>query len=119
MNIKSTFLIIATALILLGCTVDTPASWTSERDPLLDKNPTQLAIKHHNTRSQIRWLGCHGFAPYLPGVTDTIKWEYKDSNIHWISGTGDDVPISPEYNQQAELFAKVYNQKRIELDNKK
>ncbi len=93
----------------------TTNSWTPQADPILQNDPIHLAIEDREHHSKTEWMGCHGFAPYLPGVPSDVEWEYFDPNIHWIKGTGDDCPISEEYNQRAEDFAKLYNEKRLAL----
>ena len=111
---KNKFIIISVLLsTLLGC-----SSPDFEVDPILRNDPEELAIAHHTNQSNIEWIGCYGYAAFLPGVPDDIKREYgQDNNIHWITGTGDDLLGNDHeaYNDRAITFAETYNKKRMEL----
>jgi len=108
-------IIIISVLIstLFGC-----SSLDYETDPILKNNPKTLATSHHQNNSNIKWVGCYGYALYLPGVPDEIKWELENNNIHIIAGTSDDISGRKDanYNGKAFLFAEKYNTQRMKLD---
>ena len=103
-------------LITLFLTACSSSNLGFKKDSILDNNPNELAISHQN--GDIKWLGCHGFVPFLPGVPDNIQWNYNDKNIYWITGTSDDLSGNEHalYNTNAIKFAEKYNLKKIQLN---
>jgi hypothetical protein len=89
-----------------------------EKDPFLERDPIELALEHHRSANQTKWLGCNGYTVYLPGVPDEILDEADRSEIHRIIGTADALSGEDhiQYNDRAVKFAEVYNQKRMELN---
>jgi hypothetical protein len=89
-----------------------------EKDPLLEKNPAELAIEHHHSASEIKWLGYYGYTGYVPGIPEEIREATDNSEVHWIVGTGDALvgEEHEQYNLVAQEFAEIYNRKRMELN---
>jgi hypothetical protein len=106
--------------ILFRCIVWVPTYTLSdfEKDPLLERNPIELAIEHHQSTNQIKWLGYYGYTGYIPGIPDEIRKATDNSEVHWIIGTGDALlgEEHEQYNLTAQEFAEIYNRKRMELN---
>ena len=88
-----------------------------EMDPILESNPEELAIQHFNNGDKIEWIGCFGYARFIPGIPVGYTQNINDENVYWIKGTGDDLTGTGHSNYigRAVAFAKIYNQTKLKL----
>ncbi len=125
MKIKTKHIVLIIFIIGVLCALSRCIVWVPtythsdfEKDPILERDPSELAIEHHQSTNQIKWLGVDSYTVYLPGVPDEIQGAVKGSEIHRIIGASDSVRGTEhiQYREGAVEFAEVYNQKRMELN---